>query len=481
MIARYHKFALTASIALAMALIFSCSSDTNDDTKPSSNSGGGTSSLGGGNSSGGGNSGGGSSSSVLVSGGEDIAKWMKYNLNYEPLEGSKCYSNKAENCTKYGRLYNWAAAMDLPQKCNSVLSTSDPECKINTPHHRGLCPAGQHIPTKEEWDALITAAGGASVAGEKLKSTDAEDWKWGGYGYPGTDDYGFKAMPGGYGLSDGTFKGIGWGGGGTSNKDFLARWWSASEDNATYAFGRNISNSTANNATALTNDKKSDLSSIRCLQDYLSGGPSSPSTGGSSSSAVTGGSSSSAVTGGSSSSGAAQGGVGSCTVSSGLCAENISQAECTKGTFSAGGTCGAAYTYCVSGYPGTCDLIGSAAVPNKASCPADEEGYKTFANAAVCGGAKGSCVLSMANAAFEGQYKYCLDVTRGICENFYDNDDPTFNVTFQTGECGTEASQYPCCMTDEGAKFFVNGYSKSNCYAEEGTPANSGVCVEHIN
>jgi len=51
MIAKYHKLALTASIALAMAFIFSCSTDTNDVIGSSSNSGGGTSSLGGTNNS----------------------------------------------------------------------------------------------------------------------------------------------------------------------------------------------------------------------------------------------------------------------------------------------------------------------------------------------------------------------------------------------------------------------------------------------
>ncbi|MCL1967332.1 MAG: hypothetical protein FWF67_05570 [Fibromonadales bacterium] len=463
MIARYHKFALTASIALAMALIFSCSSDTNDDTKPSSNSGGGASSLGSGNSSGGGNSGGGSSSSVLVSGGEDIAKWMKYNLNYE-AEGSTCYSGKAENCTKYGRLYNWAAAMALPPKCNSVLSTSDPECKINTPHHKGLCPAGQHIPTKEEWDALITAAGGASAATKTLKSSD---WFNGtDANCKGTDDYGFAALAGGYGLSNGTFKEIAdiYCNAGNSG----ARWWSASEGgDASYAFSRYMPNRNTE-SIRLNEDNKGDFSSIRCLQDYLSGGPSSPSTGGSSSSAVTGGSSSS---------GAAQGGVGSCTVSSsGLCAENISQAECNNGTFSAGGTCGAQYTtYCLlmESNPVDCNLIGSAAMPSKASCPADEDGVKAFANETICGGSKGSCKLQLT-----GLNEFCVDVNRGVCEKLYSE---AYNVTFQAGECGTTAEQYPCCLSDDGVEYFIPGFSKSNCYSKGGTPANASVCVNFSN
>ena len=37
--------------------------------------------------------------------------WMAQNLNYETAN-SYCYRNNASNCTKYGRLYTWAAAMD---------------------------------------------------------------------------------------------------------------------------------------------------------------------------------------------------------------------------------------------------------------------------------------------------------------------------------------------------------------------------------
>jgi len=61
----------------------------------------------------------------------------------------------------YGLLYNFCAAMDIyPEKrdefnnymyMSSVWNYSD---DVDTPHHRGICPKGWHIPTHEEWTTL---------------------------------------------------------------------------------------------------------------------------------------------------------------------------------------------------------------------------------------------------------------------------------------------------------------------------------------
>jgi len=190
-----------------------------------------------------------------------------------------------------------------------------------------------------------------------------------------------------------------------------------------------------------------------------------------------GGGTSSPSTGGSSSSGAAQGGVGSCVVPVGLCYENVPQNRCSRndGTFSAA-ACGATYTYCVSGYPDNCDLIGSTGMLSKASCPADKDGIKVFANETLCGGTKGSCVIQIQEGLYDGQYTLCIDVNRGICENIYAESlsQPT---TFKTGECST-SSDYPCCFFGDGtAKSFMTEFDKSDCYAERGTPASAGICL----
>jgi uncharacterized protein (TIGR02145 family) len=58
-----------------------------------------------------------------------------------------------------------------------------------------ICPAGWHIPGDNEWEQLVEYAGGAEVAGGKLKEEGTEHW----VGDSGaTNEFGFNALPGGY-------------------------------------------------------------------------------------------------------------------------------------------------------------------------------------------------------------------------------------------------------------------------------------------
>jgi len=107
--------------------------------------------------------------------------WLAENLNY--AADGKCYDNDPANCTEYGRLYDWETA--------------------NT-----ACPSGWRLPSKDDWDVLITAVGGYETAGKYLKSKS---------GWNGEDKFGFSALPGGFDQS--VFDGIG----------IAVRWWSSSE------------------------------------------------------------------------------------------------------------------------------------------------------------------------------------------------------------------------------------------------------------
>jgi len=103
--------------------------------------------------------------------------WMAENLNYEAA--GSCYDDKPENCEKYGSLYG--------------RNFSD-------------CPAGWHLPSKEEYEVLIKTVPGD--AGKKLKAKSG----WNdddGKPINGTDDFGFSALPGG---------------------DGSGGWWTASSD-----------------------------------------------------------------------------------------------------------------------------------------------------------------------------------------------------------------------------------------------------------
>jgi len=154
--------------------------------------------------------------------------WMAENLNYA-ASGSKCYDNNPANCKIYGRLYDWATAMKA-------------------------CPYGWHLPSRAEWDMLMTAVDGEETAGEKLKAKSG--WKnYGGKSGNGTDEFGFSALPGGYGF--GSFYSVG----------YRGIWWSASkhEYGSDIAYVRGMVHNYEN--AYWDYDVKSSLFSVRCVQD----------------------------------------------------------------------------------------------------------------------------------------------------------------------------------------------------------------------
>jgi uncharacterized protein (TIGR02145 family) len=249
----FSKFVLTAGLVLAMAFTFSCSGDDEGGDTPSSSSVG--------------TQGGGTSSSVRsspsVSSSSSAVQcldadsgiftdsrdnkeykyvticsqtWFAENLDYE-VEGSKCYDDDPANCTKYGRLYNWSTAMSV-------------------------CPSGWHLPSGTEWTTLTNYVG--SSAGAKLKATSG--WlNCGPSGSSGShsceDTYGFSALPGSFGIASGSFGGI---------ISFAGRsgfWWTATEysASASYAWRRDMDN----NSSDVNSDRsvKSNLFSVRCVQD----------------------------------------------------------------------------------------------------------------------------------------------------------------------------------------------------------------------
>jgi len=168
--------------------------------------------------------------------------WMAENLNYN-VSGSKCYNNLESNCDTYGRLYDWSTAMNFASSCNSSSCSSQIQFK-----HRGICPAGWHIPSDAEWTALTDYVG-SSTAGTKLKAVSG--WS----SNSGTDQYGFSALPGGDGGSSGSFYDVG----------YYGYWWSATENYASNAYYRYM---LYNNSNVYRFDNyKSGLFSVRCAQD----------------------------------------------------------------------------------------------------------------------------------------------------------------------------------------------------------------------
>lgn len=79
--------------------------------------------------------------------------WMAEDLKYAPDSGnaavgkhSWCYEDNDEYCEKYGRLYDWTAAVDtLNSDCGY-----DHDCEPFDEPRQGICPEGWHIPSSKE-------------------------------------------------------------------------------------------------------------------------------------------------------------------------------------------------------------------------------------------------------------------------------------------------------------------------------------------
>jgi len=194
--------------------------------------------------------------------------WMAKNLNYS-VDGSSCYDNEESNCKKYGygRLYNWATAMALSSSCNLGSCSS----QIGT-KHKGICPTGWHIPSKDEWSTLVSnverSKGCTNCAAKHLKATSG----WDGCSASGTsitslnsksclDSYGFSAFPGG-GIAT-QVQGI------KVKED--GSWWSTTErsDDSKKAYNRYAHNSYENFSEELVGDRgdKVNFFSVRCVKD----------------------------------------------------------------------------------------------------------------------------------------------------------------------------------------------------------------------
>lgn len=127
--------------------------------------------------------------------------WMAQNLNYKTSRYSYCYNEDPVKCNKYGRLYEWEMALTA-------------------------CPDGWHLPSKEEWDAMIEFAGGKSDAGEKLKI--GTGWKYSG---SGTDEFEFATIPGGYMHRGCDYRNIG----------FNAYFWTSTKKKNKYPYVKKLS------------------------------------------------------------------------------------------------------------------------------------------------------------------------------------------------------------------------------------------------
>lgn len=179
--------------------------------------------------------------------------WMAENLNYSDSVAyvgmkarSWCYDNNTDNCAKYGRLYTWAATVDSAGKWSSDAKGCGygKTCTLTNPV-RGICPEGWHLPTKDEWNALldyVKTAYGSEMYSSLMGSgaTDAKAFS------------GFSALLAGN-SNKGSF----------SSEGSYAYFWSADEDGSGDAFYLWLYKTNA----YLRDDYKYYGNSVRCLKD----------------------------------------------------------------------------------------------------------------------------------------------------------------------------------------------------------------------
>lgn len=116
-----------------------------------------------------------------------------------------------------------------------------------------LCPSGWRVPTESDWKELENLLGGSMVAGGKLKEKSFLNWNFPNSG--ATDEYGFKALPGGLREQSGAFYG----------ECKSGYWWTSTNisDSLVYFNLENTSESTTTG-----NDKENEAGlSVRCIKN----------------------------------------------------------------------------------------------------------------------------------------------------------------------------------------------------------------------
>ena len=180
--------------------------------------------------------------------------WMAENLNYETVN-SRCYDDDPANCAKYGRLYTWAAAVGK----DVAACGYGYECGLGSGDIRGACPKGWHLPSNDEWKALIVAVDGSitkytssNTAGSKLKSQTG----WTACsGITNEDAFGFSALPAGNRDGNGRYY----------DEGNDANFWSSTENNSYYAY--NVGLYYDYDFAYLNYYNKNYEFSVRCLKD----------------------------------------------------------------------------------------------------------------------------------------------------------------------------------------------------------------------
>ncbi|MBK8802677.1 MAG: hypothetical protein IPN71_11600 [Fibrobacteres bacterium] len=184
--------------------------------------------------------------------------WMAENLEY--LVSGKSgkswfYMDDVDSGHKYGRLYDWIAAMgcDSGSECNSYIP------KVN------VCPEGWRLPSLDDWtqllrDAALDLRGVGNNPGANFKA--AGGWLPWEFNVGGVDAFGFRVLP------SGTVKPNMW----RSSDDFSLAgketcFWTSDPDSAGVAAWTQCFTRLDDTVRHVMLNYKNDGNPIRCMKD----------------------------------------------------------------------------------------------------------------------------------------------------------------------------------------------------------------------
>jgi uncharacterized protein (TIGR02145 family) len=168
--------------------------------------------------------------------------WMAENLAFKTDSGYSIIENSEDNLAVYGYLYNWNAA--------SI-----------------ACPTGWHLPSIDEYITLAVYLGDKKLvsAFEKENASYSSDgiaakWKsnslWQEGDFPGTNESGFSALPGGQDTGDPKLSTMG----------YYAEWWSSTPFRGNWGYWSTSIHNGSSGIMIMVNNPKFG-NSVRCLKD----------------------------------------------------------------------------------------------------------------------------------------------------------------------------------------------------------------------
>jgi uncharacterized protein (TIGR02145 family) len=168
--------------------------------------------------------------------------WMAENLAFKTDSGYSITDNSEGNLAIYGYLYNWNAATIA-------------------------CPTGWHLPSIDEYITLAVYLGDKELVAARAKGNAsyssggiAAKWKstslWQEGNFPGTNESGFSALPGGQDTNDPKLTTIG----------YYAEWWSSTPYRGNWGFWSTSIHNGASGIMIMVNNPKFG-NSVRCLKD----------------------------------------------------------------------------------------------------------------------------------------------------------------------------------------------------------------------